>query len=87
MDTFKLIASKKVIELFGESWVRNNADKMSSNICDMGENIEITFIQNDYLPSEECAVSEKGFNRKGLISFMINKKSKHCEIISNTFVI
>lgn len=88
MNEYKEIASLKLIDLFGKEWVYENSRNLSSNCQDMGDSVKITFIQNEYLYSEEELISKNSiFESKGRISFIINKKDKTCRILSDTIVI
>lgn len=88
MNEYKKIASMKFIDIFGKDWVYENSRNISSNCRDMGDSVEIKFIQNEYLCSEEELISKNGVSEsKGRISFIVNKKDKTCRVLSDTIVI
>lgn len=84
---YKRIASLKLIDMFGKEWVSENSRNLSSIFQDKGDSVEIKFIQNEYLCSEEELISKNSiFESKVRISFIINKKDKTCRVLSDTIV-
>lgn len=89
MRKYKEIASRAFVKMFGEQWVRENAEKLCSSMQDNGRDVKVIFYISSMLPTEDEIISQKDPNYQpdGSISFIVNKKDLSCKVHRNLFYI
>ena len=85
MDEYKSIATKHLIEIFGEEWVAINKNNICTMIYDNGPTVQIVFSLINMLLSEKEIIENRvqNYQPNGSISFDINKKDKTCKVFKN----
>ncbi len=85
IDYYKTIASKVLIDMYGEDWIKENSSKLCSFISDEDRQVQVTFAFVESLPSEIAVMDEKDikFQPDNSISFIISKSDDKCIVHRN----